>query len=145
MGCKYNKQFSQYRTLSSHNCINCNDTLWSDPGNFAEVIAGQDIIFFTETHQSPERPLPRVCGYTWGSAFRGETRPSGGTRGSGGVAVLYRSTLARSVTIERRDAHARYLWCRIRGSDYQDTFIAVCYFPPASSPFARALHMISMR
>ena len=59
---------------------NCNGTLWSDPGNFSESYTGRDIVFYTETHQSPERHLPSVNGYTWESVFREETRYTGGVR-----------------------------------------------------------------
>ena len=32
---------------------NCNGTLWSELGNFSESYTGRDIVFYTETHESP--------------------------------------------------------------------------------------------
>lgn len=58
--------------------------------------------------------------------------------GSGGIACLVRDTLRDRVSVVAADEHARFMWirARVRVSPLRDIYIAVCYFPPASSPFA---------
>ena len=85
---------------------NYNGTLWSDPGNFLESYTGHDTVFYTKIHQSPERPLPPASGYMWELAFHEETRDTGGVRGSGGVAVLFKSMLISLISMVKRDTHA---------------------------------------
>ena len=69
----------------------------------------RDIIFMTETHESPERGLPRVEGYQWESAHRQVMRQAT-SRGSGGIAVLFRNGLHDYVRVVARDPEARYMW-----------------------------------
>ena len=83
-----------------------NGTLWSVLGNFSESYTRRDIVFYTETHQSPECPLPPISGYTRESAFREETRDTKGVRGSRGVAVLFKSALITLILVVTRDTHA---------------------------------------
>ena len=80
-----------------------------------------------------------VSGYSWKSVLRDETRDTGGVRGSGEVAVLFRSALTSSISVARRDVHARYLWLRFRRPSTRDLFIAICYFPLETSHFTWTL------
>lgn len=84
------------------------------------------------------RLLPDIIGYQWFSICRQETKSSGGVKGSGGIACLVRDTLRDRVSVVAADEHARFMWirARVRVSPPRDIYIAVCYFPPASSPFA---------
>ena len=68
---------------------NCNGALWTHPRRLEEVMEGHDILLLTETHQSPERSLPRVEGYQRESNYRTTMRQST-ARGSGGIAMLLR-------------------------------------------------------
>ena len=70
---------------------NCNGTLWSYPKNFSKSYTERDLVFYKETHQSPKRPLPPVRGYMCESAFREETKDTGGVHGSRRVAVVFKS------------------------------------------------------
>ena len=49
---------------------NCNGALWTHPGRLEEILKVSDIVFLVETHQSPNRGLPRVNGFRWESVFR---------------------------------------------------------------------------
>lgn len=97
-----------------------------------------DILSVTETHASHVRPLPDIAGYHWFSVCRQETRSSGGIRGSGGVACLASDSLRNKVPVVVEDEFARFMWIQIsvRVSRPRDIYIAVCYFPPTSSPFS---------
>ena len=53
---------------------NCNGTVWSDPKGFLETYTDRDMIFYTDTHESPDRGLPTITGYTWESTHMIETR-----------------------------------------------------------------------
>jgi hypothetical protein len=92
----------------------------------------------TETHASPVRPLPDIAGYHWISVCRQETRSSGGVRGSGGVACLASDSLRNRVSLVAEDEFSRFMWIQISVgvSPPRDIYIAVCYFPPTSSPFS---------
>ena len=68
---------------------NCNGALWTHPGRLEEILKVSDILFVVETHQSPNRGLPRVDGFRWESVFR-QTSRRHTTRRSGGVAILFR-------------------------------------------------------
>ena len=107
-----------------------------DVGAFEDSFSGRDIVFYSETHQTPGQALPHVSGYRWESASRQETRSELRGRGSGGVAVLYREELQPMVHIVRRDAHARYMWVRLRPETGRYLYIAICYFPPNTSVYA---------
>lgn len=80
---------TQYTIPLACTIWSCKGTLWSELGNFSESYTGRDIVFYTETHQSPECPLPPVDGSTWESTYREETRDTGVVRGSKGVDVLF--------------------------------------------------------
>jgi hypothetical protein len=58
-----------------------------------DALRSSDILFITETHESPVRPLSDITGYHRFSTCRQETRSSGGIRGSGGVACFARDSL----------------------------------------------------
>lgn len=91
---------------------------------------------YTETHQCIGSHLPTVHGYRWESVCRPQPRTAGGTRGSGGVAILYKQELQGAIQVVHRDAEARYLWVRIHTRRPKDIYIAVCYFSPAHSRYA---------
>lgn len=96
---------------------------------------GRDIILLTETHESPERSLPRIHGFQWESAHRKYTRQNT-SRGSGGVAILFRRELQGRIQVVARDPEARFLWIRMELSEDQLIYIALCYFAPTGSRFA---------
>jgi hypothetical protein len=48
---------------------NCNGALWTHPGRLEEILKVSDIVFLVETHQSPNRGLPRVDGFRWESVL----------------------------------------------------------------------------
>ena len=52
---------------------NCNAILWSNLGSFSGTYTDRNIIFYTETHESQDRRLPTINGFTWESAHRRET------------------------------------------------------------------------
>ena len=91
---------------------------------------GRDIILLTETHESPERGLPRIHGVRWESLHRGCTRQHT-SRGSGGVAILFRQGLHSRLQIVARDPQARYMWIRRELSRDRTIYIALCYFAPS--------------
>ena len=45
------------------------DALWTHPGHLEEILRVSDMLFLVETHQSPNRGLPRLEGFRWESAF----------------------------------------------------------------------------
>lgn len=96
---------------------------------------GRDIILLTETHESPERGLPRIHGFQWESLHRGCTRQHT-SRGSGGVAILFKQGLHSKLQIVARDPQARYMWIRLELSRDRTIYIALCYFAPSGSRFA---------
>ena len=98
-------------------------------------MSGRDIILLTETHESPERSLPRIHGFHWESSHRGSTRQHT-TRGSGGVAILFRQGLQRRIQIVTRDPQARYIWIRFELSQDRIIYIALYYFAPSGSRFS---------
>lgn len=107
---------------------------WSDPGGFYETYTDRDMIFYTETHESPERGLPTVTGYLWESAHsRKDTR----VRGSEGVAVVFRAHLRPVISIAWTEEHACHMWIRVCFLDAPLLFLAVCYFPLDTSSYAR--------
>ena len=71
---------------------NCNDALWTHPDRLEEILKVSDILFLVETHQSPNRGLPRVKGFHWEPVFR-QTSRQRITNGSNGVAMLFRREL----------------------------------------------------
>ena len=113
---------------------NCNGSLWTYPGRLQEIIEISDIIFLVETHQSSERGLPRVEGFLWESTFRKTSRQQR-TRGSGGVALLFRKELQHRIQILTIDIEARYIWARILITSDQAIYVAICYFPPKGSRY----------
>ena len=113
---------------------NCNGSLRLDVGAFEDSFKDRDIVFYSETHQAPGQLLPHVTGYIWETACRAETRSRG--RGSGGVAVLFREELRPLLHIVRRDEQSRYMWVRLRAETGRFLYIAICYFPPATSAYA---------
>jgi hypothetical protein len=103
----------------------------------SDALCTSDILFITETHASPVRPLPDIAGYHWFSTCRQETRSSGGVRGSGKVACLIRDSFRDRVSLVASDEFARFMWIRLSGFSLpRDIYMAVCYFPPMSSQFA---------
>jgi len=96
---------------------------------------GRDIILLTETHQSPERGLPRVEGYRWESAYRRSTR-QGTARGFGGVAILFRQELQGRLHVVAQDLEARYIWFSLQLSQTRTVYIALCYSSPFGSSYA---------
>jgi hypothetical protein len=65
-------------------------------------------------------------------------RSSGGIIGSGGVACFIRESLWSRISLVATYEFARFMWVRVRGvSPFpRDIYIAICYFPPTSSPYA---------
>jgi hypothetical protein len=59
-------------------------------------------------------------------------------KGSGGVACFARDSLRSRISLVTADEFARFMWVRVRGVSPlpRDIYIAVCYFPPASSSYA---------
>lgn len=55
---------------------NCNGTLWSDPGSFAETYTGRDSFLHGDS-SSLERGLSEVLGYVWEFAYRVKLVPRG--------------------------------------------------------------------
>ena len=102
-------------------------------------MSDQDIILLTETHESPERGLPRIQGFHWESVHRKCTRQNT-SRGSGGVAILFRRELQSRIQIVARDHEARFIWLRLELSQAQTIYIALCYFAPTGSRFAMIEH-----
>ena len=113
---------------------NCNGALWTHPGRLEEILKVSDILFLVETHQSPNRGLPRVEGFRWESAFR-QTSRRHTTRGSGGVAILFRRELHNRMEIMKIDPEARFMWVKVSTSKDQAVFFAICYFPPKGSRY----------
>ena len=114
---------------------NCNGDLWTHPERLEEVMRGRDIILLTETHESPERSLPRIQDFQWESAHRRCMRQNT-SRGSGEAAILFRREQQHRIQIVARDPEARFLWIRIELSADQIIYIALCYFAPTGSRFA---------
>lgn len=114
---------------------NCNGDLWTHPERLEEVMRDHDIILLTETHESRERGLPRIHGFHWESTHRKCTRQNT-SRGSGGVAILFRHELQSRIQIVARDHEARFIWLRLELSHTQIIYIALCYFAPTGSRFA---------
>ena len=110
---------------------NCNGTLWSNPRG------SRDIIFYMETHERLERGLPAITGYIWESAYRRETKRDPMVRGSGEVAVLFWAHLRPVISIVQIDEHVHHMWIKISLLSTSQIFIAVCYFPPNTSSYAR--------
>ena len=115
---------------------NCNGSMKLDVGAFEDSFKGRDIIFYSETHQTPGGTLPRVTGYHWETTCRQEVRSEHRERGSGGVAVLFREELQSLIRIVRRDEHAKYMWIRVRAETGRPLYIAICYFTPSTSHYA---------
>ena len=107
-----------------------------DVGAFEDSLKGRDIIFYSETHQTPGSTLPRVAGYQWETTCRKEVRSQHRGRGSGGVAILFREELKSIIRIVRRDEPARYMWVRVRAETGRPLYISICYFPPSTSHYA---------
>ena len=117
----------QHNTLNAA-VWNCNGALWTHPGRLEEVLEDRDLILVTETHESTEKALPRVEGYQWESLHRHTTR-QGTSRGSGGVALLFRREMRERIQILLRDEAARFMWLSIQLGPGKTIYIAVCYFP----------------
>ena len=115
---------------------NCNGSLRTDVGYFEDTLKNTDIAMYTETHQCMASKLPEVQGYRWESICRPQPRTRGSTRGSGGVAMLYKEELHGRVHVVHKDVDARYMWICIKRGDLRELYIAICYFPPAYSRFA---------
>ncbi|MCO5551936.1 hypothetical protein L7F22_005443 [Adiantum nelumboides] len=95
----------------------------------------RDIIFLTETHESPGRGLPRVQGYVWESTHRKCMRKHT-TRGSEGVAVLYKHGLQDKIQILVHDPEACFMWIRVELHKGHFAYNALCYFAPSGERFA---------
>ncbi|KAH9308981.1 hypothetical protein KI387_036892 [Taxus chinensis] len=82
--------------------------------------------------------LSGLRGFCFHAQTRQETWVSGGVRGSGGVACLYRDSLQNRISMVRSDESARDMWIRISGATRfsRDFYIAICYFPLTASPYA---------
>ncbi|MCO5601279.1 hypothetical protein L7F22_055398 [Adiantum nelumboides] len=115
---------------------NCNGSMRLDVGAFEDNFRDRDIVFFSETHQAPGQLMPLVVGYRWETAHRTVVRFEHGSRGSGGVALLFREELQPLLHIVRRDDHARYMWVRLRPDTGRFLYIAICYFPSNTSIYA---------
>ncbi len=115
---------------------NCNGSLRIDAGYFGDTLKHTDTAMYTETHQCNGSKLLDVHGYRWESVCRPQPRTIGSTRGSGGVAVLYKNELRDRVCVVHKDVDARYMWIRIQKGHRKKLYIAICYFPPAYSRFA---------
>ncbi|MCO5560700.1 hypothetical protein L7F22_014317 [Adiantum nelumboides] len=85
---------------------NCNGSMRLDVGAFEDSFRDKDIVFFSKTHQAHGQLMPHVVGYRWETAHRTVARSEHGSRGSGGVAVLFREELQPLLHIVRRDDHA---------------------------------------
>ncbi len=114
---------------------NCNGSLWTRPDRLEELTEDHDFICITETHESPERGLPDIAGFGWESAFRATTRRAT-SRGSGGVAILFRRSISSHIQIVSRDEEARFIWVRLEIDRAHWVYIAICYFPPRGSSYA---------
>ena len=64
-----------------------------------DALSLSDILFITETHVSPVRPLLDIATYHWFSACRHETKSPGGVRCSEGVACLTRDSTQGKVSL----------------------------------------------
>ena len=80
---------------------NCNGSLRLDVRAFEDSFKGQDIIFYSETHQAPSQEMPQVLGFTWETVYRPKARSKRGARGSGGIAVVFRQELQSCICIIR--------------------------------------------
>ncbi|GLJ27793.1 hypothetical protein SUGI_0545450 [Cryptomeria japonica] len=81
-------------------------------GSLLDALGSSDILLLMERHESPVCPLPSIAGCHWHSAFRSETRSSGGVRGSGGVACLLRDRLRNQISLVSSDVNGRFMWVR---------------------------------
>ena len=115
---------------------NCNGSYRLDVGAFEDSFKDRDIVFYSETHQVPGQSMPRVTGYLWETAPQPDTRSLRGSRGSGGVAVLFKEELKPLLQIVRKDEQARYMWVRLRVEKGRFLYIAICYFPPSTSVYS---------
>jgi hypothetical protein len=90
----------------------------------------------------PMRTPPLIHGYRWAWSCGHETR-SDSVRGSRGVACLIQNSIQNKVIMLSSNEHAKFLWVWFHQNNplLRNIYIAVCYFPPASSHFA--LHMES--
>ena len=105
-------------------------------GAFEDSFRDRDIVFYSETHLTSGQLMPRVNGYLWETTCRPDARSQRGSRGSGGVAVLFKEELQPLLQIVRRDDQARYMWVRLRAETGRFLYIAICYFPPSTSVYA---------
>ena len=96
-----------------------------------------DILFLVETHPSPNRGLPRVDDFRWESVFR-QTSRQHTTRGSRGVAILFRQEIHNMIEILKTNLEVHFMWVKVLTSKDQVIFIAVCYFPPKGSRYNMA-------
>lgn len=58
--------------------------------------------------------MSHVTGQRWETAHQVAMRFEHGSRGSGGVTVLFEEELQSLIHILRMDDHARYMWVRLR-------------------------------
>ena len=91
---------------------NCNGDLWTHPERLEEVMRDQDIVLLTETHESPQRGLPRIQGFRRESAHQKCTRQNT-SRGSSGVAILFRREIQSKIQVVARDPEACFIWLRL--------------------------------
>ncbi|MCO5553819.1 hypothetical protein L7F22_007345 [Adiantum nelumboides] len=92
---------------------NCNGSLWTHPGRLEEVMEDKDIVLLTETHESPERGLPKIQSYVWESSHR--------------KCTCHHTS---------RDKEARFIWIRMELHEGSFIYIALCYFAASGSRFA---------
>ena len=111
---------------------NCNGSYRLDVGAFEDSYRDRDIVFYSETHQARGQLMPQVLGYRWETTCRTAARSQHGSRGLGGVAVLFREELQPLLHIVRRDEEAKYMWVRLRSNTGRFLYIAICYFPPST-------------
>lgn len=89
----------------------------------SDALCTSDILFITETHANPVRPLPDIAGYHWFSTRRQETRSSGG------VTCLITDSFSDRVSLVDSDKFAMFMWIRLSGFSLpRDIYMEVCYF-----------------
>ena len=115
---------------------NCNGMLWFYLGGFSETYVDRYLMFYPERHESIERGLPILKGYTWESTHKKEMQRNINTQGFGGAVVLFKTQLRPHIYVMQIEEHAWHMWIRIRLLDARPIFIIICYFPLDTSSYA---------